>query len=457
MGAIGVALLGLLALTLAGISATRLRRMLHAWWSPAPAPQTDSDLGGDPPTMSFSLIVVARGNEDAFGRTLENLAAFDHPDVEILGVVGHNEPRARELAAAAAYRHPHRIRVVVDRGFRRSEPRALNAGLAECRGDVVGVFRPGDEVRPGILRHVEATLAMTGADVVQSGVLLTAEQPSWFSIRRMVESYFWFRSCLHYYAQQRFTPLVTSSMFVRADVLRDAGGWDEDAVAEGCELGVRLSVAGVPVAVTWDPEVVTRAAVAQSIAGVVAPADALDPGLPSGPARGRLAAASEPQAAGARQGHAGDAVPRSRHRCGDRGAGGRGGGGRRPCADRAGRLPALDPGGDDRRRGDGRGRGAPQHRGCANGRRDQLLLLLGAIPYQFLLATAALRALIGERRSRRSRDTGPHASGRSVDAEADADADTDTVPTERPQLVRRATGRRGRIHDVETRAGAVDR
>ena len=43
VGAIGVALLGLLSLALAGISAARLRRMLHAWWSPAAPPEMDVD------------------------------------------------------------------------------------------------------------------------------------------------------------------------------------------------------------------------------------------------------------------------------------------------------------------------------------------------------------------------------------------------------------------------------
>lgn len=220
-GVVGVALLSFLSLALAAVSATRLRRMLHAWWSPPRA--TTGDPGGEPPTLSFSLIVTDGGDDEGFARTLEALAVFDHPDVEILAVVGHSESRARELAAAA-YRQPQRVHVVVDRGFRRSEPRALNAGLAECRGDVVGVFRAGDEVRPGVLRHVEATLGTTGADAVQSGVLLTSGRPSWLAVRRMVESYFWFRSRLHHHAQQRFTPLATTSMFVRADVLRDAGG-----------------------------------------------------------------------------------------------------------------------------------------------------------------------------------------------------------------------------------------
>ncbi|HET6834690.1 MAG TPA: glycosyltransferase family 2 protein [Acidimicrobiales bacterium] len=452
VGALGVTLLGLLSLALAGISATRLRRMLYAWWSPAAPREADVDPGRVPPTMSFSLIVADRGDEEGFGRTLEHLAAFDHPNVEILAVVGHNQPRARELAVAAAYRQPHRIRVVVDRAFRRNEPRALNAGLAECRGDVIGVFRPGDEVRPGILRHVEATLEATGADVVQSGVLLTAERPSWFSIRRIVESYFWFRSRLHHHARQRFTPLATTSMFVRADVLRDAGGWDEDAVAEGCELGVRLSVAGVPVAVTWDPEVLTRAAVPQSaraltrqqtqwIQGflqtlhvgawrelparrqrVLARATLAMPFLEAVAGAAILALATVVVAAGA-------PPPIVLFAC----------------------LPLIPAVTTVVVELAGAGE-LHQTVGVRIGARDRLLLLLGAIPYQFLLAAAALRALVRERRGKPSGDTASQASGSSADAGAGADGDR----TGRPQLAQRAAGQRGGI-DVATRAGAVDR
>jgi glycosyltransferase XagB len=451
VGAIGAGLLGFVSLALAGISATRLRRMLHAWWSP-PAPRDrDIDSGRDPPTSSFSLIVVDRGDKEGLGRTLDRLAAFDHPDVEILAVVGHNEPRARELAVAAAYRQPHRIRVVVDRGFRRSEPRALNAGLAECRGDVIGVFRPGDEVRPGILRHVEATLEATGADVVQSGVLLTDEEPSWVSIRRMVESYFWFRSRLHYYAQQRFTPLATTSLFVRADVLRGAGGWDEDAVAEGCELGVRLSVAGVPVAVTWDPDLATRAAVPQSIRALSRQQTRWIQGFLQVlrgdvwrrlPARRQRLLARATLAMPFLEAIAGVAIPILATVAVAAGA---------PAPIVLAAFLPLIPAlmtvvvemagvGELRRTAGVRIRA-----------RDRLFLLLGAIPYQVLVATAALRALVRELGGKRSGDNASQISGGSADAGPDADS------TDRPELAHRSVGRRGRSDDVVPRAGAVDR
>ena len=80
---------------------------------------------------------------------------------------------------------------------------------------------------------------------------------NWYSVRNVLEYYFWFRSRLHFHAAQRFIPLGGNTVFVRADLLREAGGWDPDCLAEDCGLGVRLSSAG-PVAVAYDPELVTR-------------------------------------------------------------------------------------------------------------------------------------------------------------------------------------------------------
>jgi glycosyltransferase XagB len=81
---------------------------------------------------------------------------------------------------------------------------------------------------------------------------------NWYSVRNVLEYYFWFRSRLHFHAAQRFIPLGGNTVFVRADLLRRAGGWDPDCLAEDCELGVRLSSGGATVAVAYDPELVTR-------------------------------------------------------------------------------------------------------------------------------------------------------------------------------------------------------
>jgi hypothetical protein len=443
--ALGVGFLGLVSGALAAISAMGLRRMLHAWWSSTSLNGTEVDLRPDPPTTSFSLVVVARRDEDAYGRTLEGLAAFEHPDVEVVAVVGDDQLGARALATAAAYRRPDRVRVVVDRGFPRSQPGALNTGLAACRGDVIGVFQPGDDVPAGLLRHVEATLAATGADVVQSGVLLTGTS-TWPSIHRMVERYFWFRSRLHYHAQQRFTPLANRSLFARVDVLRAAGGWDEDAVAdEG--LGVRLAVAGVPVAVTWDPELATRTAAPTSTVALARQQTRWIQGflhdLRKGvwrelPTRRQRLLAQGNLAMPFLEAIAGAAIPLVAVAAIAADA--------PPPVVLAACLPlvpalmavAVETAGLGDLRDTGLVRVRPH---------DRLLLVLGAIPYRILVATAALRALVRELWGGRRRDIVSRWQG----------GPASTVEPDRPRLAQRPTRRRGALDERVPKAGVMDR
>jgi cellulose synthase/poly-beta-1,6-N-acetylglucosamine synthase-like glycosyltransferase len=134
----------------------------------------------------------------------------------------------------------------------------MNTALPHCRGDVIGVFDAEDEVHPDLLRLVDGRFTETGADIVQGGVQLMNVRSTWWSLRNCLEYYFWFRSRLHFHAEARFIPLGGNTVFVRAEMLRAAGGWDGDCLAEDCELGVRLSTAGAKVAVAYDPRVVTR-------------------------------------------------------------------------------------------------------------------------------------------------------------------------------------------------------
>ncbi|HEV7760068.1 MAG TPA: glycosyltransferase family 2 protein [Acidimicrobiales bacterium] len=252
---------GLLALAAVGLTvvgATRLRRMVHLWLSPEWLRQGGFGPAAEETTTTFSLLVPARREDPVLGRALDRLAELDHPSFEVLVIVGHDDPATHDIAIAAAARHPDRIRVIAERDFDDSASTALNTALEVCRGEVVGVFEAGDKVHPQLLRHVDACLESTGADVLQGGVQILDLGARWFGIRNVVERYFWFRSRLHFHAHQGFTPLDVSTVFIRTDVVREAGGWDEGCVAENCELGVRLSVDGVATAVAYEPELATR-------------------------------------------------------------------------------------------------------------------------------------------------------------------------------------------------------
>jgi len=250
--------LALVSLILTAIAGTTLWWMLHAWRTPQALAATGFSGAANDPRRSFSLIMPARHEQAVLGATLSRLAAIDHPAFEILVVVGDDDPDTTAVAQRAARRHPGLIHVVVDTSWPKNKPKALNAALPDCRGDLVGVFDAEDEVHPQLLRHVDARFTETGADVVQGGVQLMNYHSNWYSVRNVLEYYFWFRSRLHFHAAQRFIPLGGNTVFVRTDLLRQAGGWDPDCLAEDCELGVRLSSAGATVAVAYDPELVTR-------------------------------------------------------------------------------------------------------------------------------------------------------------------------------------------------------
>ena len=247
-----------LALLLTIVAATTLWWMLHAWRSADDLRATQFSSSPRPARHRFTLLVPGRHEEEVLGQTLDRLAQQDHPDFEIIAIVGHDDPGTELVARQAAERHPDLIRVIVDDSVPKNKPKALNLALQTATGDVVGVFDAEDEVHPGLLRVVDSKFQETDADVVQGGVQLMNFETSWWSLRNVLEYYFWFRSRLHFHARSKFIPLGGNTVFVTRERLEWSHGWDDQCLAEDCELGVRLSSDGAKVVVAYNPEYVTR-------------------------------------------------------------------------------------------------------------------------------------------------------------------------------------------------------
>jgi cellulose synthase/poly-beta-1,6-N-acetylglucosamine synthase-like glycosyltransferase len=259
------------SLVLGGVAALTLAWMLYAWRSPDGLAATRFSRGDATAVtpLRFSLLVPARHEDQVLGHTLDGLAALDHPDVEILCIVGHDDDATAAVAREAAQRHPDRVKVVVDHSWPKNKPKALNSALPHCTGDVVGVFDAEDEVAPGLLRAIETTFHTDRADVVQGGVQLMNVRSSWWALRNCLEYFFWFRSRLHFHADRDFIPLGGNTVFMRTELLRVVGGWDAECLAEDCELGVRLSSLGAWVSVAYEPALATREETPGSITSLV--------------------------------------------------------------------------------------------------------------------------------------------------------------------------------------------
>ncbi|MGH8950448.1 MAG: glycosyltransferase [Acidimicrobiia bacterium] len=232
--------------------------MLYTWRSPDAERGVGFQFLRRSPKTSFSLLVPARHEESVLGETLYRIAASDYPDFEVLVIVGHDDDGTRRVAEESADRHPGLIRVVVDDSWPKNKPKALNTALFEARGDVVGVFDAEDEVHPWLLRAVDHQFRVSKAEVVQAGVQLVDFWSSWYSVRNVLEYFFWFKSRLHLHARERFIPLGGNTVFIKTDWMWKVGGWDPESLTEDCDLGVRLSIAGARFSVAYDPEFLTR-------------------------------------------------------------------------------------------------------------------------------------------------------------------------------------------------------
>jgi glycosyltransferase XagB len=257
---VGQILLGLIAVAFLIAASTNLWWSMHAWRTPVVHEETSRPrLGAHRRQVTFSAIVPFRHERESVVRaTVDCLLAQDHPGVQIVLSVGHDDPESRRIGAALAGEHPDRIVLSVDRHTPKNKPRQLNTALRKCDGEYVAIFDAESLTHPELCSHAAAILTQTGSEVLQAGVQLVNHRTTWFSLRNCLEYFFWFRSRLHLHAEHGFIPLGGNTVFVRRELLLSVGGWDKDMLTEDCDLGVRLSSHGISVAVSYDPRLVTR-------------------------------------------------------------------------------------------------------------------------------------------------------------------------------------------------------
>src|SRR3979409_2228113 len=100
------------SLVLFAIAAATVWWMLHAWRDPETLEQTGFARADSRPGLSFSLLVPARHEEAVLEHTLEQLLRIDHPDFEVIPIVGHDDPGTAAVAERVARRNPEQVRVV---------------------------------------------------------------------------------------------------------------------------------------------------------------------------------------------------------------------------------------------------------------------------------------------------------------------------------------------------------
>lgn len=254
----GLVLLLVLVLAWLLVHAGTLRRMLHAWWSPRSLETTGFAAPAvAAPGPSVSVLVAARHEDDVLAETLHQLAASDHAALQVLAIVGDDDPATMAVALSAVTRHPGRVQVVVDHTVPRSKHAALDAGLVEATGEIVAVLDAEDDVHPHLVSAAVGHLVATGVGVLQTGVQQVTARRGWWAVRACLADHFVFRSELHALAAGGVLPVAGTGVFVRRALLEEVGGWRTSTLADA-DLAIRLQARGVVAAAAYDPVLAIR-------------------------------------------------------------------------------------------------------------------------------------------------------------------------------------------------------
>jgi succinoglycan biosynthesis protein ExoA len=199
----------------------------------------------------ITVVVPARNEERSLAECLASVAAQDHPELEILVVVGPSNDATAEIAGGFA-RHDVRFHVVDNTDGR--IPTALNLALARARGAYVVRVDAHSTVPPEYVRMLVDHLGSGRWGGVGGRKDAVAETPQGRAIAAALGSRFGVGDSAYHHAEDPGPAEHVPFGAYPTALLRAMGGWDESLdTNEDFELDYRLRLDGW--ALLLDPSV----------------------------------------------------------------------------------------------------------------------------------------------------------------------------------------------------------
>jgi len=253
-------------------SVFNLRLRLFIWGEPEYATLNQSPDIYAEPSVSFTVLLPARHEAGVIGATIEKVCRADYPR-DLLQVVVICECGDLETIGAVQQKlaepGKEQVQLMTFSDLPINKPHGLNKGLSVAINDVVTVFDAEDDMHGDIFQIVNTIMITEGVDVVQSGVHLMNYDTHWFSALNVLEYFFWFKSAMHYFAWAGVVPLGGNTVFIKRGLLQDLGGWDELCLTEDADIGIRLSTSGASIRTICDDRHVTREETPHSVAALI--------------------------------------------------------------------------------------------------------------------------------------------------------------------------------------------
>jgi len=210
----------------------------------------------DLPTVT--IVVPVKDEERVVRRLLDALLRLKYPPgkKEIVMIEDASTDQTPEVCREYVRKHPSMIRFF-HRDRSEGKPSALNYGFAQAKGEIVAVFDADNVPEPDILEKAVRYFEDPSVAAVQGTTCAINAEESMLTKIISYEEAVWLKN----YLQGKdtlnlFVPLTGSCQFIRRDVAKEVGLWDENCLAEDLEMAARITENGynirfAPDLVSW--------------------------------------------------------------------------------------------------------------------------------------------------------------------------------------------------------------
>jgi cellulose synthase/poly-beta-1,6-N-acetylglucosamine synthase-like glycosyltransferase len=208
----------------------------------------------------YTILVPFYKEARVLPNLINALLMFDYPADRLDIILLLEADDEETIAAITRIPLPSYFRIlIIPAGYPRTKPRACNVGLKYARGKFLVIYDAEDQPDPDQLK--KAVIAFQRSDekviCIQSRLNFYNPRQNLLTCLFTLEYSFWFDLLLPGLSTIGAPiPLGGTSNHFQTAALKAMGGWDAFNVAEDCDLGIRLAVAGYQTLImnstTWE-------------------------------------------------------------------------------------------------------------------------------------------------------------------------------------------------------------
>lgn len=192
---------------------------------------------------SVSIIIPVKNEEKVVNRLLTSLANIAYPSDKLEVVIVEDGSTDATLKICNKFAEDRSLNLkVVHRELCNGKPSALNFGIRHAKGDIIGIFDADNLPARDILLNVSKYFQEGKVAAVQGRTLSVNSEQNMLTKFISYEEAAWCEAYLRGKdILKLFVCLKGSCQFIRNDVLKTIGPFDEKYLAEDMELSARLT------------------------------------------------------------------------------------------------------------------------------------------------------------------------------------------------------------------------